>query len=148
MRSYVVKRRLHFRHSRLRRMVSPPRPSRESITLSSTCAQKGHFTRLGLLIGPHRPLNLSHAPTRATSPTIILPESETVRPPRQPPRSRSAKEPRLRPWPAPFLPQISSYTQAPKQAAHRPLLPVTAQPIQPARTPSPASLAPGSVPPF
>jgi len=29
--------------------VSPVRPSRESITLSSTCAQKGHFTRQALL---------------------------------------------------------------------------------------------------
>src|SRR5258707_7088053 len=43
IRSYVVKRREHFRHSRRRRMVSPVRPSRESITLSSRCAQKGHF---------------------------------------------------------------------------------------------------------
>src|ERR1700747_219077 len=41
MRSYVVKRRLHFKHSRRRRMVSPPRPSRESITLSSKFAP--HF---------------------------------------------------------------------------------------------------------
>src|SRR5258708_9741378 len=43
IRSYVVNRRSHFRHSRRRRMVSPVRPSRESITLSSRCAQKGHF---------------------------------------------------------------------------------------------------------
>src|SRR5215469_15720158 len=49
MRSYVVKRREHLRHSRRRRMVSPARPSRESITLSSRCAQKGHFTRWVLL---------------------------------------------------------------------------------------------------
>src|SRR6266446_638285 len=49
IRSYVVKRRPHFRHSRRRRIVSPTRPSRESITLSSICAQKGHFTGLVLL---------------------------------------------------------------------------------------------------
>src|SRR5215469_18244068 len=50
MRSYVVKRLAHLRHSRRRRMVSPLRPSRESITLSSRCAQKGHFTRWFLLV--------------------------------------------------------------------------------------------------
>src|SRR5271163_304510 len=53
MRSYVVKRRAHFRHSRRRRMVSPVRPSRESITLSSMLAQKGHFTRDHLLAVYH-----------------------------------------------------------------------------------------------
>src|SRR6266403_4746522 len=52
IRSYVVKRRPHLRHSRRRRMVSPLRPSRESITLSSTCAQNGHFTRQFLLGHP------------------------------------------------------------------------------------------------
>src|SRR5208283_2553839 len=49
-RSKLVKRREHFRHSRRRRMVSPVRPSRESITLSSMLAQKGHFTREVLLM--------------------------------------------------------------------------------------------------
>src|ERR1700740_361406 len=43
IRSYVVNRRSHFRHSRRRRIVSPVRPSRESITLFSSCPQKGHF---------------------------------------------------------------------------------------------------------
>src|SRR6266851_1165233 len=33
-----------FKHSRRRRIVSPVRPSRESITLSSRFPQKGHFT--------------------------------------------------------------------------------------------------------
>src|SRR6266404_5637393 len=44
IRSYVVNRRSHFKHSRRRRIVSPVRPSRESITLSSRFPQKGHFT--------------------------------------------------------------------------------------------------------
>src|SRR5258708_7918343 len=42
--SHVLNRRSHFKHSRRRRIVSPVRPSRESITLSSRCPQKGHFT--------------------------------------------------------------------------------------------------------
>src|SRR5713226_2545814 len=33
-------------------MVSPTRPSRESITLSSRCPQKGHFTPATLLCRP------------------------------------------------------------------------------------------------
>src|ERR1035438_905225 len=41
-------------------MVSPVRPSRESITLSSTWAQKGHFTRLNLLATPSLVVPLSH----------------------------------------------------------------------------------------
>ncbi len=49
MRSYVVKRRLHFRHSRRRRIRSPVRASRESITLSSRCEQNGHFTEASRL---------------------------------------------------------------------------------------------------
>src|SRR5712692_6044294 len=74
MRSYVVNRRPHFKHSRRRRMVSPRRPSRESITLSSTCAQKGHFTGLILLAVWHfRPPPLFHVPpTPAISPATIL----------------------------------------------------------------------------
>src|SRR6266481_1521501 len=70
IRSYVVKRRPHFRHSRRRRIVSPPRPSRESITLSSICAQKGHFTGLVLLAGLHLPPRLLFRvpPSRAISP--------------------------------------------------------------------------------
>src|SRR5438105_3963082 len=46
MRSYDVKRRSHFRHSRRRRMASPSRDSRESTTLSSRKPQKGHFITL------------------------------------------------------------------------------------------------------
>src|SRR3972149_4620486 len=45
MRSYVVNRRLQFRHSRRRRIAAPSRASRESTTFSSTCPQKGHFIR-------------------------------------------------------------------------------------------------------
>src|SRR6266566_1290568 len=109
IRSYVVKRRLHFKHSRRRRMVSPPRPSRESITLSSRCAQKGHFTRHDLLVdGQLRPALLSYAPVRATSPTTVLPESRTAHPRDCKRRSQSAREQPRRRSPAPFLPQISS----------------------------------------
>src|SRR5882724_13019841 len=43
MRSYVVKRLLHFRHSRRRRMESASLLSRESTTLSLRNPQKGHF---------------------------------------------------------------------------------------------------------
>src|SRR5215472_2984054 len=111
MRSYVVKRRLHFKHSRRRRMVSPPRPSRESITLSSKCAQKGHFTRPDLLTvanGLLRAALLSRAPVRATSPTTVLPESGTAHPRHCKLQSQSATEQSRRRSPAPFLPQISS----------------------------------------
>src|SRR5437763_243315 len=45
MRSYDVKRRSHFKHSRRRRIASPSRDSRESTTLSSRKPQKGHFIR-------------------------------------------------------------------------------------------------------
>src|ERR1051325_2156903 len=43
MRSYEVKRRSHFRHSRRRLIESPSRDSRESTTLSSINPQNGHF---------------------------------------------------------------------------------------------------------
>src|SRR5205814_6905509 len=43
MRSEVVKRFSHFRHSRRRRMDSPSLLSRESTTLSLTNPQNGHF---------------------------------------------------------------------------------------------------------
>src|SRR5215467_2180158 len=43
MRSYVVKRFSHFRHSRRRRMDSPSLLSRESTTLSFSNPQNGHF---------------------------------------------------------------------------------------------------------
>src|SRR3989304_431810 len=42
-RSYVVKRRLHLRHSRRLRITSPSLLRRESTTLFSTLAQEGHF---------------------------------------------------------------------------------------------------------
>src|SRR5258708_8228858 len=66
IRSYVVNRRSHFRHSRRRRMVSPVRPSRESITLSSRCPQKGHFTPAFLLRRP-----LPHFRARQSHPTLL-----------------------------------------------------------------------------
>src|SRR5438876_9588946 len=47
MRSYVVKRFSHFRHSRRRRMESASLLSRESTTLSFSKPQKGHFMTLG-----------------------------------------------------------------------------------------------------
>src|ERR1700674_5220306 len=46
MRSYVVKRLPHFKHSRLRRMDSDSLLSRESTTLSFANPQKGHFMAL------------------------------------------------------------------------------------------------------
>src|SRR5437588_12950183 len=57
IRSYEVKRRSHFRHSRRRRIASPSRDSRESTTLSSRKPQNGHFIGLA----PHSrisPVNL------------------------------------------------------------------------------------------
>src|SRR5271168_3562483 len=85
MRSYVVKRRAHFRHSRRRRMVSPVRPSRESITLSSMLAQNGHFTRDGLLAVFYR------EPSRMLLATIIFPTL-----PASPAWTRQATRPLLR----------------------------------------------------
>src|ERR1017187_136253 len=46
MRSYVVKRLPHLRHSRLRRMESASLLSRESTTLSFAKPQKGHFIEI------------------------------------------------------------------------------------------------------
>src|SRR5580704_15671428 len=51
MRSYVVKRLLHFRHSRRRRMESASLLSRESTTLSFANPQKGHFITLATIVG-------------------------------------------------------------------------------------------------
>src|SRR2546429_367115 len=80
-----------------------------SISLSSRCAQKGHFTRHDLLVdGQLRPALLSYAPVRATSPTTVLPESRTAHPRDCKRRSQSAREQPRRRSPAPFLPQISS----------------------------------------
>src|ERR1700727_632146 len=53
MRSYVVKRLLHFRHSRRRRMDSASLLSRESTTLSFANPQKGHF--MGWVTRPDQP---------------------------------------------------------------------------------------------
>src|SRR5580704_17942883 len=47
MRSYVVKRLPHLRHSRRRRMESASLLSRESTTLSFSKPQKGHFMKIG-----------------------------------------------------------------------------------------------------
>src|SRR5579864_4981197 len=46
MRSYVVNRFPHFKHSRRRRMESASLLSRESTTLSFSNPQKGHFMAL------------------------------------------------------------------------------------------------------
>jgi hypothetical protein len=43
IRSYVVYRRLHERHSRRRRIEKPSWQARESITRSLSMRQKGHF---------------------------------------------------------------------------------------------------------
>src|SRR6185295_5616269 len=50
MRSYVVKRLPHFRHSRRRRMESASLLSRESTTLSFSKPQKGHFMSDGEVV--------------------------------------------------------------------------------------------------
>src|SRR5205807_4054824 len=52
MRSYVVKRLPHFRHSRRRRIESASLLSRESTTLSSKNPQKGHFMALAWGLNP------------------------------------------------------------------------------------------------
>src|SRR5215831_3643020 len=121
MRSYVVKRRLHFKHSRRRRIVSPPRPSRESITLSSTCPQKGHFTGLSLLAGPPllRSRLLSRVrPSRATSRVTFLRGSGTGHRQDSMTRSQSTRAQWLRRLQAPFLPQISSCRQELRLTVH------------------------------
>src|SRR3972149_3924765 len=56
MRSYVVNRRLQFRHSRRRRIAAPSRASRESTTFSSPCPHKGHFIRAPPPLPPPPPL--------------------------------------------------------------------------------------------
>src|SRR5271154_7258282 len=76
MRSYVVNRRSHFKHSRRRRIKSPVRASRESTTLSSRCEQKGHFTCACL---PFCARTLTH-PTCRTN-RIIQPVLPTPLPP-------------------------------------------------------------------
>jgi hypothetical protein len=43
IRSYVVYRRLHERHSRRRRIEKPSWQARESMTRSLSIRQKGHF---------------------------------------------------------------------------------------------------------
>src|SRR5579872_775734 len=51
IRSYVVKRLPHFKHSRLRRIDSASLLSRESTTLSFANPQKGHFMALDRSVG-------------------------------------------------------------------------------------------------
>src|SRR5579863_9798433 len=59
MRSYVVKRFSHFRHSRRRRIESASLLSRESTTLSFSNPQNGHFMgSLGTLIVTGRHLTV------------------------------------------------------------------------------------------
>src|SRR6266849_5938232 len=53
MRSYVVKRLPHFRHSRRRRIESASLLSRESTTLSFSKPQKGHFMSHGMTLRLH-----------------------------------------------------------------------------------------------
>src|SRR5882724_3409515 len=142
MRSYVVNRRSHFKHSRRRRIVSPVRPSRESITLSSRCPQKGHFTPAVLPcrpvrnLVPHRRARQCHQallfrvrPIPAICPGKRLPESATEslqyctpqRSPattRLPPQSLFLSEPRT----------LSNTRRLPKPANHRPP-PAIAPPI-------------------
>src|SRR5487761_179697 len=116
MRSYVVNRLPHFKHSRRRRIKSPARPSRESTTLSSRCEQNGHFTvepRASAL--PHRKLThvrralrlrLPRAPAGANLPSTTPRESATAFPQRTL-RQRSPTTIQSRPpLPAPFLLQI------------------------------------------
>src|ERR1700730_7338923 len=57
MRSYVVKRLPHFKHSRLRRIDSASLLSRESTTLSFANPQKGHFMALMLIENESARLN-------------------------------------------------------------------------------------------
>src|SRR5882762_2791518 len=66
IRSYEVKRRSHFKHSRRLRIESPSRDSRESTTLSSIKPQNGHFivfrSSLLLLV-----LKYCHAPSASAT---------------------------------------------------------------------------------
>src|SRR5262245_33473711 len=79
-------------------MVSPVRPSRESITLSSRCAQKGHFTRWVLLVlGGYYKNQISEIRYRITAkpPTPTL--ATVRRSPRQFPRFPVAASASIRP---------------------------------------------------
>src|ERR1700738_382299 len=111
MRSYVVNRLAHFRHSRRRRIASPARPSRESITLSSRNAQKGHFTPWILLAGclpaiarRHSPATLFLAPrTPAIFPATTLGATTVARPRNHSRQTSPAKVPSQPPPPIHFL---------------------------------------------
>src|SRR5689334_5959331 len=142
MRSYVVKRRSHFRHSRRRRIVSPARPSRESITLSSRCPQNGHFTRVALPAGgprggppspqcPAAPLFL-RPPIPAAFPAKPLHESESEFPPGCTPRTSPATPGSPPPPRVPVLLQKSPCTQESTPPANRLPLPAAVPPNRPA----------------
>src|SRR5256885_13783760 len=128
IRSYVVKRRSHFKHSRRRRIVSPVRPSRESITLSSVCPQNGHFMRLlrGHLspcrAPPLPPTLLFRAPpSRAIARTKTLHESTVESPQSCTTQTSPARAPTPPPRQPLFLLQIPGCTQRwPMPALPRP----------------------------
>src|SRR5512142_3395775 len=69
MRSYVVKRFSHFRHSRRRRIDSPSLLSRESTTLSFSNPQKGHFMDTSIVNGK-REKEKPGEPSRKTGKTL------------------------------------------------------------------------------
>src|SRR5262249_5543606 len=118
IRSYVVKRRSHFRHSRRRRIVSPVRPSRESITLSSVCPQNGHFIRSlrdrpGARRAPPLPpaLLFRVPPSLAIARTKIPHESRAVSPQSCTMQTLPAKAPAPPPRQPLFLLQTPACTQ-------------------------------------
>src|SRR2546430_1824880 len=78
MRSYVVKRLAHFRHSRRRRMESASLLSRESTTLSFANPQKGHFMGLGNSSHCNRQKK-SHGGGRAFQVTLLLEHADVWR---------------------------------------------------------------------
>src|ERR1700678_1212434 len=79
MRSYVVKRLLHFRHSRRRRMDSASLLSRESTTLSFAKPQKGHFMAL-LSFQPNSKPYDSNAQAKQLQPRSFHCPNETTYP--------------------------------------------------------------------
>src|SRR5262249_22312345 len=105
-------------------MVSPPRPSRESITLSSTCAQKGHFTGLSLLAGRLLRLPpLARVIYRATT----LHEPTTARPQDCTPQKSPGTERLRQRLQAPFVLQGKSCRQQWPRVANRRRLRATEQ---------------------
>src|ERR1700723_536678 len=95
MRSYVVKRLLHFRHSRRRRIDSASLLSRESTTLSLANPQKGHFMALvwvpaGRFHRHFRPATLRAAGQKKKSLSCLVPRIVTVEPGGDSPDAREA----------------------------------------------------------